>query len=128
MLGCQHLWGSCCRQNFLGPVSILPPTWEGTSALHCKQLRKRQGGQGELRPEEGNRLGLPSCPHQSSLTQNGVPLEPPAFNTFASLLLSRDETPSPPASCKSGEAPCSQAEEPEEKVVASPTLPISLEG
>ncbi|XP_054581250.1 centrosomal protein of 164 kDa [Eptesicus fuscus] len=43
----------------------------------------------------------------------------------------RDETPSPPATCKSGEAPCSQAEEPEEpeeEVAAGPTLPISPEG
>ncbi|CAK6448735.1 unnamed protein product [Pipistrellus nathusii] len=50
--------------------------------------------------------------------------------------LNRDGTPSPPAACKSDEAPGSQDEEPEgpeepkepeEEVVAGPTLPISPE-
>ena len=59
------------------------------------------------------------------------------FNTVASLLLSREEIPSPPAAHERGEEQCSQAEgpgpgqdeaeEPEEKVAVSPTLPVSPE-
>ncbi|EPQ01812.1 Centrosomal protein of 164 kDa [Myotis brandtii] len=77
-------------------------------------------------------LQAPAGPPERRGTQ-----EPPEHSARSPLppeSLHRDETPSPPASCKSGEAPCSQAEEPEEpkepeeKVVASPTLPISPEG
>nr|XP_058926751.1 centrosomal protein of 164 kDa isoform X10 [Kogia breviceps] len=41
--------------------------------------------------------------------------------------LQREESPSPPAAHERGEEQCPQAEGPEEKVAASPTLPVSPE-
>ncbi|XP_023600064.1 LOW QUALITY PROTEIN: centrosomal protein of 164 kDa [Myotis lucifugus] len=121
---------------------------DNSQSSHDELQSKRSQGSERVSPSllYGERLG---SPRHSQATVKG-PLqapagpperrgtqEPPEHSAHSPLppeSLHRDETPSPPASCKSGEAPCSQAEEPEEpkepeeKVVASPTLPISPEG
>ncbi|XP_070282228.1 centrosomal protein of 164 kDa isoform X1 [Myotis yumanensis] len=121
---------------------------DNSQSSHDELQSKRSQGSERVSPSllYGERLG---SPRHSQATVKGplqAPAGPPerrgtqeptehsARSPLPPESLHRDETPSPPASCNSGEAPCSQAEEPkepkepEEKVVASPTLPISPEG
>ncbi|XP_059566615.1 centrosomal protein of 164 kDa [Myotis daubentonii] len=124
------------------PARRLGRDQDNSQSRHDELQSKRSQGSERVSPSllYGERLG---SPRHSQATVKG-PLqapagpperrgtqEPPEHSARSPLppkSLHRDETPSPPASCKSGEAPCPQAEEPEEKVVASPTLPISPEG
>ncbi|XP_036180086.1 centrosomal protein of 164 kDa isoform X7 [Myotis myotis] len=118
---------------------------DNSQSSHDELQSKRSQGSERVSPSllYGERLG--SSRHSQAtvkgplqapagLSERRGTQEPPEHSARSPLppkCPHRDETPSPPASCKSGEAPCPQAEEPEEpkeKVVASPTLPVSPEG